>query len=236
MEYGAPAVAGNLQMPPGVFLPAAHAATAVAGNLQTPPAVTLFDLNYFRNLPLTADYKAHNVALTWFREVLEDEAELTRMWSSNTEPEEVAEMVVEYENGFAFHFDEDVFTTWKWQEMVAQLDEPPMRVVVNGQNNLSRGLVGCSIKQSKIYDQKRHQALQRLDVPTPAQLFVWDFVLERDDGSCVELHPNYVTTKLSCKVHPRPCWGWRFAGEPVDLTLYVRETPLYSRGTPVVII
>ena len=89
MEYGAPAVAGNLQMPPGVCLPAAHAATAVAGNLQTPPAETLFDLNYFRNLPLTANYKAHNVALKWFREVCKHEGG-SQMWFSNTEPEEVA--------------------------------------------------------------------------------------------------------------------------------------------------
>ena len=29
-------------------------------------------------------------------------------------------------------------------------------------------------------------------------LFVWDFVLDRDDGSSVFLHPNWSSTKIAC--------------------------------------
>ena len=68
-------------------------------------------------------------------------------------------------------------------------------------------------------------------------MFVWDFVLQRDDGSCVALHPNYSNAKVSCKATPIPAVAdtslpktWlggtngprtfrRFAGKPVDLTL-----------------
>ena len=199
-----------------------------------PPGVFVHDLTYFRKLPLTANYKAHNVALKWFREVCEREGASEKRFS-NTVQEQVAHIA--HAKGTEFAFDENVFTTWKWQEMVAQLDDHSMRVVVNGPNNLSRGLVGCSIQQSGSYDHKRHHAKKQLGIPTPAMLFVWDFVLGRDDGTCVALHPNYSNTKLSCKLTPRPAVAdtslprtglggtsgprtfRRFAGKQVDVTL-----------------
>ena len=110
-----------------------------------------------------------------------------------------------------------------------------MRVVVNGPNILSRGLVGCSLQQSGIYDHKRHHAQRKLSLPQPAKLFEWDFVLERDDGPSVALHPNYKNTKVSCKLTPAvadetlpktmlggtdgPGTFQRFAARQVDLTL-----------------
>ena len=64
---------------------------------------------------------------------------------------------------------------------------------------------------------------------------MWDFVLERDDGSSVALHPNYKNTKVSCKLTPAvadatlprtglggtdgPGTFQRFAARQVDLTL-----------------
>ena len=117
---------------------------------------------------------------------------------SNAMPDRVASM--SHDRGTEFSFDESVFTEWKWQEMVAQLDDDSMRVVVNGQINFSRGLVGCSLQQSGIHDQKRHHAQRQLGIRKFATLYEWYFVLERDDGSSVALHPNHKNTKVTSKV------------------------------------
>ena len=79
------------------------------------------------------------------------------------------------------------------------LDDASMATVVTGLDNRSRGLIGCCIQQSGIYDHKRHHAKKQLDAAVADMWFVWDFVLVRDDGSRVALHPNYWNTYATCK-------------------------------------
>ena len=50
---------------------------------------------------------------------------------------------------------------WSWLEMLAQLDEDSMAFVVQGEDNRSRGLVGCDIAMRPgSYDHKRHHQLK----------------------------------------------------------------------------
>ena len=79
------------------------------------------------------------------------------------------------------------------------LDDASMATVVTGPGNRSRGLIGCCVQKSGIYDHKRHHAKKKLGIAIAEMWFVWDFVLVRDDGSRVALHPNYSNTFVDCR-------------------------------------
>jgi len=167
--------------------------------------VDLFDLAYFQKLwEYTSTYKQHNIALKWFRDSSEREGLSERMFS-NTAVAEVPQ--IEHPKGMDYHFDESIKHPWRWQEMVAQLDADSMRVVVEGSGgaaNRSRGLTRCMIQQSDVYDHKRHFAAKKRNEQEQRDFKVWNFVLERDDGTMVALHPNFSDTKVSCQFG-----GWR---------------------------
>ncbi len=156
----------------------------------------MFDLAYFQNFrEYTNTYKHHNIALKWFRDSSE-RAGLSEMMFSNTAVAEVSQ--IDRPKGMQYQFDESIKHPWCWQEMVAQLDDESMRVVVEGPGdaaNRSRGLTRCMIQQSDVYDHKRHFAAR----DSNEHLKVWNFVLVRDDGNMVALHPNFSNTKVSCQ-------------------------------------
>jgi hypothetical protein len=161
----------------------------------------MIDLAYFQNFrEYTNTYKHHNIALKWFRDSSE-RAGLSEMMFSNTAVAEVSQ--IDRPKGMQYQFDESIKHPWCWQEMVAQLDDESMRVVVEGPGdaaNRSRGLTRCMIQQSDVYDHKRHFAAR----DSNEHLKVWNFVLVRDDGTMVALHPNFSNTKVSCQFG-----GWR---------------------------
>ena len=76
--------------------------------------------------------------------------------------------------------------------MIAQLDEKSMSIVVKGRDGRSCGLAGCYFApRPNSYDHQRHKMLKDegrplLDVSLP----VWDFVIRREDGTPVRLHPQ----------------------------------------------
>ena len=83
-------------------------------------------------------------------------------------------------------------------EMVAQLDEESMSIVVKGKDGRSCGLIGCYFApRPNSYDHKRHRKLK--DEGTPlldVRLPIWDFVIEREDGTAVRLHPQRSTVNM----------------------------------------
>ena len=187
----------------------------------------IFDITYFRSykpeatIDWTDGYRQHNVALKWLRQ----EGERTRtdrmfLMAPNLIPE------INHPKGMSFSFNTDSNkTNWKWQEMVAQLDdvtklEPwgktSLQLVVEGTavakpsdqgavvaapSDRSRGLVYCILKQKPRYDHQM-ECMARQNNPTArdAQAIckVWDFVLTRADGPLVSLHPNYAKTEVKC--------------------------------------
>ncbi len=107
-----------------------EADSAVAATGIAEPSVELFDLAYFQNFrEYTNTYKHHNIALKWFRDSSE-RAGLSEVMFSNTAVAEVPQ--IDNPKGMQYQFDESIKHPWRWQEMVAQLDDESMRVVVEG--------------------------------------------------------------------------------------------------------
>ena len=153
----------------------------------------IFDLEYFRSFRTTNTYKQHSAALKYHREMAET-AGLDSVTFSNTGANPVAQIV--HDKGPNFRFEGEATIPWRWQEMVAQMDEHSMQMVVHpqfadGNFPRSRGLVGCRLQKTDRYDHKRHHAKGY-----PEMLFVWDFVLVCEDGTQVFIHPNYSNTKI----------------------------------------
>ena len=100
--------------------------------------------------------------------------------------------------GMVYSFAEERIE-WSWLEMVAQLTNESMKKVVEGEDGRSRGLVGWAFAiRENGYDHKRHVAAVAAcrDQKTP-QLPPWDFVLFRDDGSGLRLHPEWSKTAVA---------------------------------------
>ena len=100
-------------------------------------------------------------------------------------------------NGPDFDFDETLPKQhWRWFEFVAQLDDESIAYVAKGHENRSCGLKECWLSMRPGgYDHKRQVQLtaqRRQQAPLP----VWDFLIVRDDGSRIRLHPNYKNTKV----------------------------------------
>ena len=78
----------------------------------------------------------------------------------------------------------------QWEAMSSQL--------AGQQHGRSRGLVGCRLApRPGSYDHKRHHKLATEGVDTKAvRLPVWDFLLQREDGTGMRLHPQRSTTAI----------------------------------------
>ena len=109
--------------------------------------------------------------------------------------------------------------------MVAQLDDASMQIVVQGEDNRSRGIVSCCMFQAGSYDHKRHhatgkhagnraagkyagnRAARKSAIEGQQPMALWDFKLIRDDGSSILLHPQWSKTKFTYKTHCPPFDG-----------------------------
>ncbi len=154
----------------------------------------------------TGTYRQHNAALKWLRGTYEDNND---PWASppttfsNTEVTAVAALLKT--DGMEYDFDADDMRSWSWMEMVAQLDDASMEFVVIGEGR-SRGLVGCDMAiRPGSYDHSRHHQFEEGGRIAAARhgyqggatrLPTWDFVLRREDGSAIRLHPQWSTLKV----------------------------------------
>ena len=82
--------------------------------------------------------------------------------------------------------------------MVAQLDEKSMQIVVQGADGRSCGLVSCYVApRPNSSDHTRHKKLKDEGRPLlDVRLLVWDFVIQRQDGAGLRLHPQRSTVKV----------------------------------------
>ena len=87
-------------------------------------------------------------------------------------------------------WDETKSHNWQWQEMIGQLnDDSQWYAVVSHSIDRSSGIVSCSIEEIDQYDHKRHVAGK--NTPRSRPLRKWNFVIKREDGSTVALHPQW---------------------------------------------
>ena len=82
--------------------------------------------------------------------------------------------------------------------MVAQLDEKSMQIVAQGVDGRSCGLASCMVApRPSSYDHKRHKKLNDEGKPlSDMSLLVWDFVIKREGGAGLRLHPQRSTVKV----------------------------------------
>ena len=160
----------------------------------------IFDAVYFESVrEWHAPYQQHNAALKWFRIMQEGEDPVAARPLVFNNFERVAVADIQKGKGMEFDFDETRTVWWFWLDMVAQMDQPSIRLVCHGPDGRSRGLVRCEFSQRpNSYDHQRHY--QRMmgghhAVGDP-QLRAWDFVLIRDDGSGIRVHPQWSKTKI----------------------------------------
>jgi hypothetical protein len=187
--------------PPAPFLTTAAPLTQIV-------PVERFGLDYFtRYADFTGTYKQHNAALKWFRQFCENSGR-TEYVFNNTAVAEVP--VINHPPGMGFSFDDVNNTTpWRWQEMVAQLDYGSIRDIIcrnelfDPRQQHGAVFIQCKIQQTGKYSHKRAVAAKSggipENVPKKEKPTVWDFVLTRDDGHLVVLHPNWANTKVECK-------------------------------------
>ena len=121
---------------------------------------------------------------------------------------------IKHNVGTSWEWEPNKFIRWRWQEILALLSDEWLESVVQGVNR-SRGLVACKIVQTNRYDHKRHRAERHATM-----LLTWDFILEREDGTCMALHPEWANHKF-----------WSKAGLPVE-DLEVPATGLGGTNGP----
>ena len=164
----------------------------------------VFNLGFFQRYPTPRPRSIHNTALKYFRQEAE-ERRSECVTFKNSAPAKMKEMVKGEKTEFSFRGNPNI--EWHWQEMVAQLDAESLAYVVEGQlldPNRSRGLISCRLqKRRNSYDHKRHHALrQQGEAITMDLLYEWDFVLVRENGTEVWLHPSWNSPTVRCN---KPC-------------------------------
>jgi len=89
-------------------------------------------------------------------------------------------------------------TEYRWCDLVSQLRDSDIVKLCSTVD----GGVPCTIVSASFasrpgsYDHKRHHAQKELGCPrATSQLRVWDFVLERQDGSKIRIHPQWNSRK-----------------------------------------
>ena len=82
--------------------------------------------------------------------------------------------------------------------MLSQLGDDSLQIVCNGHENRSGGVIRCLLMpRPNSYDHKRHHAARANGEPVTDRRFpVWDFVIVREDGTAIRLHPQWSTTKI----------------------------------------
>ena len=173
---------------------------ASAEQASRPPAARkeqVYDEQFFREYNnFTGNYQQHNAALKYFREVTEDK-ERPFLTAPRAVTEEVEICAVRHAKGMDFEVDWRSKIRWSWLEMVAQLNDESISVVVRGEDGRSCGLVACSFSpRPNSYDHKRHHLLKTKGETSAPKLPIWDFVLHRDDGTAIRLHPQWSNTKV----------------------------------------
>ena len=170
---------------------------------------TVFPLEEFMNLhfKFTGSYRQHNAALEYFREECEDSYDPCLSHGlafPNDKPVEIP--IVYWNKGGGLGFDRTKMVPWSWQELVAQLDSDSIRIVVQGEYRRSCGVIGCYVApRPHSYDHTRHAKLWCQGRPlVHMRLPVWDFVIERNDGTSVRLEPQPSTPNVEAFEHENP--------------------------------
>jgi hypothetical protein len=150
-------------------------------------------MEYFKALSdFPETHNDHNASLKWLRHkhvhptgfILPDKFFIARM---------------QHWQGESYTFVDTEQVEWSWEIMIAALTEDSMSYVVTGPEGRSRGVVSCQFSpRPNSYDDITSRAIRKEDLEVPKMLVIWDFLITRDDGSSVRLHPVYKHRKFKC--------------------------------------
>ena len=163
-----------------------------------------YTLEFFKNYHLQDgfDYsgpaKQHNEALKFIRfKAVKDGLDF--VVCPNEAPMLIAKCI-HYDKSPAFKFDETVMTPWRWQEMLAQLDDESLRHVIFGSHRAAvaeeQYIIQCSAQKTNAPDIKLARAFKDFEDQYPSGANLWHFVLTRDDFTKIAIHPNFRDTKV----------------------------------------
>ena len=108
-------------------------------------------------------------------------------------------LCIHYHKSPAFKFDETIWTPWRWQEMLAQLDDKSLKHVIQGSHRdefAEQCILQCSAQKTNAPDIKLARAFKNFENPYPSGANLWHFVLTRDDFTKIAIHPNFTDTKV----------------------------------------
>ncbi|MCP3969613.1 MAG: hypothetical protein GY717_04715 [Rhodobacteraceae bacterium] len=156
-----------------------------------------------QGVAITQSKHLNNVALKWFRQLLEDPPGCPMRVGANLLTQEVWNVGVMFRHEgqtMGFDFMEGQMQPWSWRQMLAAMPyETQLRVVGDG-------LTALAVEyEVGSYDHKRHFAANKGQgpaIPAGTQAPVWDFVATQLGGTRVAFHPDYKTGKCGLRVLP----------------------------------
>ena len=157
--------------------------------------VKCYDLEYlmYHRNGIRRSYRQHNAALKWFRELLQHSDEHAVVFPNI----DLDLPACVHEHGMNYNWNYDDMQQWCWLDCVSQLTCASMKILVQGTENRSRGIVQCAIAHTDKDDYKRHHAMKTMGVDTSRMIFrEWHFISTRDDGSTCALRPNWSNTRV----------------------------------------
>ena len=162
---------------------------------------SIYELEFFLKFSCPRGLVAkrdHNKALKCFRYTFEDK---TDPWKSEPVLCQPFNRLCECHHaakGMQFDFpDSGEEWWWSWLSMVAQLCDEDLREVVTGPDGRSRGLLSCWVAiRPNSYDNARHEQLKDKGAQRKDKLPCWDFLLIREGGTGVRLHPSWDSNKV----------------------------------------
>ena len=179
---------------------------AVAASADKPAAV--LPVSFFLGAKVNAPHRQHNSALKYLRtigEYLRASGEDKGPWERFSDVFEHLPDVMEVckiKHGKGENYEVDWYAPkeqWSWLDMVKQLLDDDIKMVVNGPDDASAGLTHCSFSERpNSYCHKEHNRLTKAGVKPASQTLrrIWDFVLHREDGTSIRLHPDWKGTKV----------------------------------------
>jgi hypothetical protein len=162
-------------------------------------------VNDFVAIPVTSHYKQHSAALKYFRMI--SEAEVADPWQAAPMAFDTSSTFmnigkIDHPKGMDYCFLEEK-VKWHWTELIAQMDMESIILVCRGPEKRSGGVTHCSFQlRPNSYDHKRQHknsisgATSLVEGAFDGKLPVWDFVIHRDDGTGIRLHPAWKSPKI----------------------------------------
>ena len=176
----------------------AAVAAQVAMQADDPDGLAL-SANALNEIKVTQVFKLNNAALKWLRDTHENPMGFPTVETvelTDTDPLDIG--VIEKPSGMDYSFKgRGERTPWSWRQMLAGMSAAAKDLVLGSRPRLGVVRIWCGPVLGS-YDHKRWHAARHIGRPfeigAPAP--VWDFFVERTDGSVVRFHTNYANNKV----------------------------------------